>query len=162
MSTIVGYKGLSITSPPASGDGGLLLINDIKTLADRIGPSYSGITSPGINNDGVDTAGLGTVFYPNSRWVNTSSQNEYLCISNTTGAAVWKITTGGSGTDATKLPLAGGTLTGNVQNDGTLAGYTNAVGTVGTAGWAVNVDGTISTINNTITNNIYNIFAKYT
>lgn len=51
-------------------------------------------TNPGANDDNTQGYAVG------SRWVNTTSDNEYVCVDASTGAAVWTETTatGGGGT----------------------------------------------------------------
>ncbi len=49
--------------------------------------NYSAIVAPTVNDD--DLAGYG----PGSKWYNTVGGEVYLCVDNTTGAAVWVLTT---------------------------------------------------------------------
>lgn len=76
-------------------------------------------TDPTANNDDVDTAGLGTTFQPRSLWLNTSSNEFFICLSNATGAANWQSTTltlDNLGTIATQdsdnVAITGGSITG--------------------------------------------------
>lgn len=50
---------------------------------------YATTTDPTVNNDGVDTAGIGRVFRIGDQWVNTSTNIFWMCVNNSTGAAVW-------------------------------------------------------------------------
>lgn len=63
---------------------------DVQVLANR---RYESISSPTINNDGVDTAGEGRTFDVGNLWLNTTSGQYYICIDNSTGASVWKLIT---------------------------------------------------------------------
>jgi hypothetical protein len=99
----IDYKGLTIPSPLPAQAGGLLLINDLKEMADRSGTWHSSTSAPTADNDADDTAGLGKKFYVNSQWVQTASPSSnnkiWFCLDNTTGAAVWK-TTGSSSSES--------------------------------------------------------------
>jgi hypothetical protein len=57
-------------------------------------------SNPGVSDDGV--AG----YLPGSHWLNTSNGTEWVCISNATGAAVWKETTNIAGV----LPMKSGSV----------------------------------------------------
>jgi hypothetical protein len=50
--------------------------------------NFNAITAPAITDDGVSGG-----YVVGSRWINTVSLNEYVCLDNSAGAAVWKITT---------------------------------------------------------------------
>ena len=49
--------------------------------------NFSASTAPTINDDSGDGYSVG------SRWINTTSDEEYVCVDSTGGAAVWKNTT---------------------------------------------------------------------
>jgi len=53
--------------------------------------TYEGSGNPGVNNDSVDTAGLGTVFYQYSQWINTDDDSLWVCLDATATAAVWQL-----------------------------------------------------------------------
>lgn len=91
---VVDYKGIQVLSPAPTGDGGLLIQQNFSELTDRIPTCYhTGVTDvdPSEDNDGEDTAGLGTKFYVGSRWINEVTGYEYVCVDNSTGAAVWRV-----------------------------------------------------------------------
>ncbi|HWL07935.1 MAG TPA: hypothetical protein VNQ76_06005 [Planctomicrobium sp.] len=81
MATLTDYKGLDIVEN-ATGDGGVALTDNFKELADRA--PYQTSTNPGVNDD--STKG----FSSGDQWLNTSTQVLWACVSNNTGAAVWK------------------------------------------------------------------------
>lgn len=51
--------------------------------------TYATNSNPTINNDAVDTAGIGRLFVAGDVWLNTLTSLEYYCASNSIGAAVW-------------------------------------------------------------------------
>ena len=56
---------------------------------DSVEPWVS-ISAPGVNNDAVDTAGIGKRFIVGSIWIKTTATAKaYHCVNNTAGAAVW-------------------------------------------------------------------------
>jgi len=57
---------------------------------------YSAASDPTVNNDGVDTAALGELFFKGSIWVNETSGDRWQCDDITTGAAVWSPMGGGA------------------------------------------------------------------
>ena len=81
MATLTDYKGLNVVEN-ATGDGGVALTDNFKELADRT--PYQAAANPGVNDDST----LG--FSPGDQWLNTSTQVLWSCVSNSTGAAVWK------------------------------------------------------------------------
>jgi hypothetical protein len=82
--TLIDYKGLDIVTPDPTGEGGLVINDNFKNIADRIGPSnYTAIADPTVNDD--ESAG----YFVGSRWLNTATNTEFICSDNTTGAAVW-------------------------------------------------------------------------
>jgi hypothetical protein len=129
MPTVVDSNGISVLSPPPVGAGGLLLQEDLLSFArDRVGPSYKGTLSPTANNDSSDTAALGIRFQINSRWFKTASgsEEEFVCLKDTPGAAIWVSTTaGGSGGSAVgKADKVSGAVLGHfasLTSDGNLA-----------------------------------------
>jgi hypothetical protein len=50
---------------------------------------HTSTSDPTVDNDGVDTAGLGKTFAKGDLWLNTSTGILYRCIDNATGAALW-------------------------------------------------------------------------
>lgn len=87
MPTLVAYKGLQVVSPDPTGDGGLAIQNDFKTLVDWSPKcSWSQITDPGTSNDQAQD------YYPGSLWLrtNTTPPKLFVCQSSAAGAAVWR------------------------------------------------------------------------
>lgn len=76
-------KGIVSTSEPGNGS------IDLSTFG--ISKSNSTITDPTTSDDVLDGYSIG------SRWYNTSSQEEFVCLSSAQGAAVWTSTTSGGG-----------------------------------------------------------------
>jgi hypothetical protein len=81
MATLTNDKGLDVVQD-ATGDGGIALTDNFKALADRA--PYQAGSNPGTGDD--DTQG----FAPGDQWLNTSTSVLWACVSNGTGAAVWK------------------------------------------------------------------------
>ena len=52
--------------------------------------THSSAVNPTINNDAVDTIGLGRKFRFGDTWYNTALGYIFLCIDNTAGAAIWR------------------------------------------------------------------------
>lgn len=68
-------------------------VTRIITLLDKSGslslnPHVSAV-NPTVDNDGIDTAALGIKFFRGDRWLNTVKKVVYVCIDNSTGAALW-------------------------------------------------------------------------
>jgi hypothetical protein len=53
--------------------------------------AYSATTNPTINNDGIDTAGIGRNFRVGDYWINTNTGYYYICVDNTTSNAIWEL-----------------------------------------------------------------------
>lgn len=66
---------------------------------------YTTTVAPTVNNDGVDTAGLGMVFYPSDLW-NDTSGGIYECQDNASGAAVWTTLSNSGTVDTTGTIVA--------------------------------------------------------
>lgn len=81
MAVLTAYKGLDVVEG-ASGDGGVALTDNFKSLADRA--PYEAASNPGTSDDSTDG------FSPGDRWLNTSTRVMWACISNSPGAAVWR------------------------------------------------------------------------
>lgn len=109
-----------------SAYGGVPLISGGSTS--EIKMNLTATTDPGVGDDTVDGYVVG------SRWINTTSDTEFVCLDNSTGAAVWTATTGGGG--------GGGVITGvfipgatrNVDSDvtSTTTGYATTLGNTST------------------------------
>lgn len=116
------YKGLTVVNSPV-GDLGQALTNNFTTLADRIGVcNYTAITDPGITND--STQGYST----GSRWLNTVSASEFVCVSAGVGAAVWNASARSGFSGYSGFSGSPG-LTG-------ATGQTGVSGTSGYSGWS--------------------------
>ncbi len=127
MSSLTTYKNLSVITPDPTGLGGLAINNNFKALADRF--AFLDTTDPTTSDD--SSAG----FAVGSRWFNTTTSVEWICTDASIGAAVWveptPTTIGGTITEsqvvnlttdlASKLPLSGGEITGNLIIDGSLS-----------------------------------------
>ena len=115
MATLVNFRGLSVVSPPPTGDGGLAIQNDLENLV-QWSPksSWNNSTSPAVTDSSAFD------FYPGSLWsrTDTSPPQLFLCTNATPGAAVWSPILIGNQTVA---------LTGNVTGSGT----TSIVTTIG-------------------------------
>src|SRR5688500_17881727 len=111
--TTIDYKGIDVSSPDPVNPGGQLIQNALKEIVDRIRPCHTTTTNPTANNDGLDTAGLGKIFEINSRWINTSTDEEFVCLDDTAGAAVWSSTTSGAVVTG-KADKVTGAVAGNI------------------------------------------------
>jgi hypothetical protein len=81
MGSWTNYKGLNVPDS-ATGDGGINLTDDLKTLADRA--PYATAADPTTSDDSA--AG----FIPGSQWLNTSTLTMWVCTDNSSGAAKWR------------------------------------------------------------------------
>jgi hypothetical protein len=89
------YKGLDVIT--AIGDGGILVIDDFKELADRAGQVYQGTGVPNANDDSAGTAGNGE-FNVWSKWHRTTTGDIYFCVDATPTSAEWiRITSDAAG-----------------------------------------------------------------
>src|SRR5271156_4664518 len=84
MPNWLNYKGLEVPNATPADEAGLMLKNDLMTLADRVGPSdYTAVVNP----TPTDDASLG--FTLGSFWINTVTNEWFVSTNNTVGAAVW-------------------------------------------------------------------------
>jgi len=86
MPSLTDYKGLDVVSPDPTGDGGLAIQNDFKSLVDWNPKSvWSQSADPTAGDDQGDN------FYPGSMWLRTDTTPPklFVCRSSALGAAVW-------------------------------------------------------------------------
>lgn len=87
MATLQNYKGLQVVSPDPTGDGGLAINNDIKSLVDwNPRCTWDATVDPGVNDDS-DPANN---YQVGSQWLNTTTDALFVCVDATVGAAVWR------------------------------------------------------------------------
>lgn len=67
------------------------------------GTYISASSSPVNTNDGIDTAALGRAFVVGDQWLNQAAQVTYICVDNTTNAAIWQEVGSGSGSGNQEL-----------------------------------------------------------
>lgn len=87
MPSLTTYRGLQVVTPDPTGDGGLAIQNDLKSLVDWSPKSvWAQSADPGVNDDSTQS------FYPGSLWLrtDTSPSKLFVCQSSSAGAAVWK------------------------------------------------------------------------
>ena len=121
---VSGYCGLEANSAISDSHHGSRSGGSLHTTVSSTGTGFapqthrSATVNPTVNDDG--TAG----WVPGSRWTNTTAQTDWVCISNATGAAVWKETTNIAGVLGQKAgTVAAGSFAGNPKK------YTVAFGT---------------------------------
>lgn len=95
--------------------------NDLRTQMDNIADSAvfkstGKITTPGVNDDGVDTSGNG-VFKIGDVWINELADAAYICVDNSPTAAIWNA--------ITNTLLNAVTRTGPVPADNQVAVWAN-------------------------------------
>src|SRR5580658_8922668 len=112
MLTNYGGSGLQVVTPDPPDAGGAAINANFRALATMIAA-----TDPGVDDDA--TAGFGV----GSRWYNSATTVEWICLDSTPGAAVW--TAVDSAALAGYLPLAGGTMTGPLNVDVSSSGLAN-------------------------------------
>jgi hypothetical protein len=81
------YRGLTVISPIQNG--GIIIEDNFKEMADRAGPVFSAASNPTVNDDESNTSG-NAFFYKWSKWHNSSTDNIFICVDSTTGAANWQ------------------------------------------------------------------------
>lgn len=102
----VDYKGLQVGNATPAGVGGAAVDGNMREIADRAGPVAQVNGAPGATDDDTGAGGNGT-FYTWSKWRDTATDDVYICVDPATGAAVWKLLTGGGGLSQS----GGGTFT---------------------------------------------------
>lgn len=123
----IGYKGLTIATAPTE-PGGIALNDNFTELADRVGPVAEFAFAPDVTDDGANTSGNGT-FHKWSKWRNTTTDDAYVCLDNSTGAAIWKLTTATAGSPdahASTHEQGGGDAI-DIEDLGTSEGDTNKI-----------------------------------
>jgi len=81
------YKGLTIPADAPTGQGGEIIINGLKGIADRVGTTnWTATTNPTVGNDNTQGYSVG------SQWYNTVQNRYYTCVLAVTGAAIWRET----------------------------------------------------------------------
>lgn len=86
MPSLVNYHGLQVLSPDPTGDGGLAIQNDLKSLVDWSPKSvWDESTAPTAGDDEDDD------FFPGSFWLRTDTTPArlFVCQSSTAASAVW-------------------------------------------------------------------------
>jgi hypothetical protein len=83
MATLVEYNGIQVIDTPGpTGDGGIAINDNFKKLSTHI-PVPPEPMDPGEDDD--ESAN----FSRGSRWINPSTNTEFVCTDATTGSAVW-------------------------------------------------------------------------
>lgn len=126
------FKTVTTTLYPDNTSGDITPA-DLRIQMDNIADSLTfmvtgKLTPPGVTDDGVNSSGAG-VFEVGHTWIDETSNESYMCIDNTGGAAIWlPLTTitgtkvasildaqiGGSYWQVESLPLTGGSMTGDI------------------------------------------------
>ena len=87
MATLTPYRGLQVVTPNPTGDGGLAIQNDFKSLVDWNPKSVWAQTA-----DPAATDDQSANFFPGSLWLrtNVSPPKLFVCQSSAAAAAVWQ------------------------------------------------------------------------
>ena len=87
MPTLTAYRGLQVVTPNPTGDGGLAIQNDFKSLVDW---SPKSVWAQSVDPAATDDQSAD--FFPGSLWLrtNVSPPKLFVCQSSATAAAVWK------------------------------------------------------------------------
>lgn len=95
MSTLQNYKGLQVLSPDPTGNGGLAINDDLKSLVDWSPRSnWSSTRDPNINDDSkTDSANN---YQVGSHWLNTTTNALFMCVDAAVANAVWQPFAAGS------------------------------------------------------------------
>lgn len=84
MSSWTSYRGLQIPSGTIPNPAGGKLRDDLMRLAERSPESnFEATTAPTVDDD------VSSGYYPGSLWLNTLTEEVFVCISNGVGTAVW-------------------------------------------------------------------------
>lgn len=109
MTSLINYHGLEVPSA-TPGVGGAAISDNFQSLVDWHPLSqWAQSGNPTASNDNTQN------YFPGSLWLNSSTNELFLCMSSATGAAVWEQVILAS--QANFLPLAGGTLNGALAVD---------------------------------------------
>lgn len=87
MAALTAYRGLQVVTPDPTGNGGLAIQDDLKSLVDWSPKSvWAQSADPTVDDDQTED------FFPGSLWLrtDTSPPKLFVCQSSATGAAVWK------------------------------------------------------------------------
>lgn len=86
MPSLINYRGIQVVSPDPSGDGGLAIQNDLKSLVEWSPRSaWDESADPTAGDDEDDD------FYPGSLWlrIDSTPARLFVCQSSDAAAAVW-------------------------------------------------------------------------
>lgn len=87
MATLTSYRGLQVVTPDPTGDGGLAIQDDLKSLVDWSPKSvWAQSADPTVDADETED------FFPGSLWLRTDTSPPmlFVCEDSSTGAAVWR------------------------------------------------------------------------
>jgi len=88
----VDFRSTTISRTAVSGDSHSSLIDLDFLGSGHTGfkqQEYSATTAPTVNNDSLDTAGIGRAFNLGDIWVDTVTNNGYICVDTTATLAIW-------------------------------------------------------------------------
>lgn len=137
MPNWLNYKGLEVPNGAPDDDAGLKLKTDLMALADSAGPVFIAAFDPIANDDSAGSGGHGN-FFVFSKWLNTSTNTGFLCLVDTPGLAVWKVTTGLT-KDLTNGAYIGGDQSGNARGSSALDVQSNRFAATQVASGAASV-----------------------
>lgn len=82
--SLTNYRGLQVVDPSPTGDGGLAIQNDLKSLVGWSPKSEWNKTSDPGNTDDSDHD-----YYQGSFWLRTDTNKLFVCVSDTPSSAIW-------------------------------------------------------------------------
>jgi len=106
--------------------------------------AYTTTTNPTVLDDGIDSSGTGREFRVGDKWVNTTDDLWWICVDNSTGAAIWESFTQRITSSTNNAITRFDGIAGKIKNSGVTIDNSNNIDTNGII--------TVDTINEHTTN----------